>query len=182
MGLFLRATLGRRAGGGGCCPLPVLLLPVDVTKTPTLSVEGPQLVPSRILVVLAEEVKVGGAQGVQRPHVDQDLRLLAGKAKPAKVTVCDYSHLSPSIEGMLSSPDLAGKLCPVVAAGIPPPVGPVGPVGLCGMTSPSDLTSIGPVVPGSDPVGLVGPYIACELKAWRGYCASIYRIRTDWCA
>ena len=39
-------------------------------------------------------------------------------------------------------------------------MGPVDPVGPCGMTSPSDLTSIGPVVPGSDPVGPVGPYIA----------------------
>ena len=28
------------------------------------------------------------------------------------------------------------------------------------MTSPSDLTSMGPVVPGSDPVCPVGPYIA----------------------
>ena len=125
----------------------------------------------RLSVVLAEEVKIGGAQGVQRPRVDQDLWLLTGEAKPAKVTVCDDSHLSPSIEGTLSSPDLAGKLCPVVPAGIPPPVGPVGPVGPCGMTSPSDLTSIGPVVPSSDPVGPVGPYIACERKAWRGYCA-----------
>ena len=88
--------------------------------------------------------------------------------------VCDDSHLSPSIEVTLSSPDLAGKLCPVVPAGIPPPVSPVGP---CGMTSPSDLTSIGPVVPGSDPVGPVGPYIARERKTWREYCALIYRKR-----
>ena len=102
---------------------------------------------------------------------------MSGEAKPAKVTVCDDSHPWPSIEGKLSSPDLAGKLCPVVPAGIPPPVGPVDPVGPCGMTSPSDLTSIGPVVPGSDPVGPVGPYIARERKAWRRYCASIYRKR-----
>ena len=68
------------------------------------------------------------AQGVQHPSGDQDLRWLAGEAKPAKVTICDDSHLSPSIEGTLSSPDLAGKLCPVVPAGIPPPVGPCWPV------------------------------------------------------
>ena len=70
---------------------------------------------------------------------------MAGEAKPARVTVCDDSHLSPSVEGTLSSPDLAGKLFPVVPAGIPPPVGPVGPVGPCGLTSPSDLISVGHV-------------------------------------
>ena len=98
-----------------------------------------------------------GAQRVQSPHVDQDLRLLAGDAKPASVTVCEDSHLSPSVEGMLSSLDLAGKLFPVVPAGISLPVGPVGPVGPCGMTSPSDLTSVGPVGPITDPVGPGGP-------------------------
>ena len=59
--------------------------------------------------MLAEEVKVGGAQRVQRPCVDQDIRLLAGEAKPARVTVCDDSHLSPSVEGTLSSPALPGS-------------------------------------------------------------------------
>ena len=63
-------------------------------------------------MVLAEEVKVGGAQRMQRPCVDQDIQLLAVEAKPARVTVCDDSHLSPSVEGMLSSPDLADKLFP----------------------------------------------------------------------
>ena len=126
---------------------------MDVMNSPEVFVVEPQSLPSRISVVLAKEVKVGGAQGVQHPRVDQGLRLLAGEVKPAKVTVCDDSHRSPNFEGTLSSPDLAGKLCPVVPAGIPPPVGPVGTVGPCGMTSPSDLTSIGPVVAGSDPVG-----------------------------
>ena len=78
--------------------------------------------------------------------MDQDLRFLAEEAKPARVTVCGDSHLSPSVEGTLSSPDLAGKLCPVIPAGVPPPVGPVGSVGPCGMTSPFDLTSIGRVL------------------------------------
>ena len=66
---------------------------------------------------------------LQCPHVDQDLRLLAGMAKPASVTVCEDSHVSPGMEGTLSSPDLAGKLFPVVPAGLLLPVGPVGPVG-----------------------------------------------------
>ena len=87
---------------------------MDVMNSPL------KIVPSRISALLAEEVKVGGAQRVQRPRVDQDLRLLAREAKPARVMVCDDSHLSPSIEGTLSSPDLAGKLFPVVPAGIPP--------------------------------------------------------------
>ena len=69
---------------------------------------------------------LGGAHRVECPRVDHDLRLLAGVAKPASVTVCEDSHLSPSVEGTLSSPDLAGKLFPVIPAGIPLPVGPVG--------------------------------------------------------
>ena len=120
---------------------------MDVMNSPAVYVVEPKPVPSRISMVLAEEAKGGDAQRVQRPHVDQDIRLLAGKAKPARVTVCDDSHLSPSVEGTLSSPDLAGKLFPVLSTGIPPPVGPVGPVGPCGLTSPSDMTSVGPVGP-----------------------------------
>ena len=102
---------------------------------------------------------MGGAQRVQCPRVDQDLRLLAGEAKPASVTACEDSHLSPSVEGTLYSPGLARRLFLVVPAGIPLPVGHVGSVGQCGMTSPSDLTSIGPVGPITDPVGPVGPYV-----------------------
>ena len=157
---------------------------MDVINSPEVSVVEPQSAPSWISVVLVEEVKVGVAHRVECPRLDQDIRLLAGVAKPASVTVCEDSHLSPSVEGMLFSPDLAGKLFPVVPAGISLPVGPVGPVGPCGMTSlseltyigpvgpipgpvgpcgmtsPSDLTSIGPVGPITDPVGPVGPYVA----------------------
>ena len=156
---------------------------MDVMNSPDVSVVDNQSAHSRISEVLVEEAKVGGAHRVECPHVDQDLRLLAGVAKPASVTVCEDSHISPSVEETLSSPNLAGKLFPVVPAGIPLPVGPVGPVGLCGMTSPSDLisigpvgpipgpvgpcemtspsvlTSIGPVGPITDPVGPVGPYV-----------------------
>ena len=141
-------------GGAARVASPPKLVKMDVMNSPDVSVVEPQSVPSRISVVLAEEVKVGGAQRVQRPCVDQDIWLLAGEAKPASVTVCDDSHLSTSVEGTLSSPDLAGKLFPVI------PAGSIGPVGPCGMTSPSDLTSIGPVVAGSDPVCPVGPYIS----------------------
>ena len=112
---------------------------MEVTNSPEVSVVEPQSVPSRISVVLVEEAKVGGFKRLQCPRVDQDLRLSAGVAKPASVAVCEDSHESPCVEGMLSSPDLAGKLFPVVPAGIPLPVGHVGPVGLYGMKSPSDL-------------------------------------------
>ena len=90
--------------GGGAARLaaPRELVKMDVMNSP-VSVVEPQSVPSRISVV-------GGAQRVQRPRVDQDLWLLVRVAKPASVTVCEDSHLSPSVEGTLSSPDLAGKL------------------------------------------------------------------------
>ena len=93
---------------------------MDAMNSPEESVVGPKPVPSQISMVLPEEAKVRDAQRVQCPRVDQYLRLLAGKAKPARVTVCDDSHLLPSVEGTPSSPDLAGKLFPVVPAGIPP--------------------------------------------------------------
>ena len=154
---------------------------MDVMNSPDVSVVEPQLVPSRISVVLFEEAKVGGTHRVECPRVDQDLRLLAGVAKPASVTVCEDSHISPSAEEMLSSPDLAGNAisgctcwntapsgsCWPVCDDIPSDLTSLGlvgsnpgPVGPCGMTSPSDLTSIGPVCPITDPGGPVGPYVA----------------------
>ena len=80
-------------------------------------------------------------------------------AKPANGTVCEDSHRSPSAEEMLSPPDLARKRISVAPAGMPLPAGQVDPVGPCGMTSPSDLTSSGPVGPIANPVGPVGPYV-----------------------
>ena len=76
--------------GGGAARLaaPRELVKMDVMNSPKVSVVEPQSVPSRISVALVEEAKFGGAQRVQRPRVDQDLRLLAGEAKPASVTVC----------------------------------------------------------------------------------------------
>ena len=96
-------------------------------NSPEVSVVEPQSAPSWISVVLVEEAKIGGAHRMECPRVDQDLWLLAGMAKPASVTVGEDSHLSPSVEETLPSPDRAGKLVAVVTAGIPLPVGPVGP-------------------------------------------------------
>ena len=73
--------------------------------------------------------------------------------KPASVTVCEDSNVSPGVEGTLSSPELAGKLFPVVPAGL---LLPVGPVGLYGMKSPSDLEPVSPDGPYTGPVGLFG--------------------------
>ena len=132
---------------------------IEVTNSPELSVGEPPSVPSRISVVLVEEAKAGGTPRLGCPRVDQDIWLLAGVAKPASVTVNKNSHKSPCVGGTLSSSDIAGRLLPVVPAGIPFPVGPVdpagpyvagGPVGPYGNLSPSD----------SEPAGSVGPYVA----------------------
>ena len=123
--------------------------------SPEVPVVEPQSVPSRILVVLVEEAKVGGTHMLQCSRVDQDLRLLDGVAKPASVTVCEDSHVSPGVEGTLSSPDLAGKLFPVVPAGVLLTVGPVGPVCLYGKKSQSDLE---PVSPDGPYIGSVGSF------------------------
>ena len=55
---------------------------MEVLNSPDVSVVEPQSVPTRISVVLVEEAKSEGAHSV-----DQDLRLLAGMAKPASVSV-----------------------------------------------------------------------------------------------
>ena len=102
--------------GGGAAQIatPRGVVDMEVTNLPELSVVEPQSVPSRILVVLVEE---------------------------ASMTVCEDSYISPCVEETLSSSDLAGRLCPVVPAGIPFPVGPVGPIS---PLSPSDSESVGP--------------------------------------
>ena len=96
-----------------------------------------------VTLVLVEEAQARGNKCLGCPHVDQDLRLLAGVVNPAGATVCEDSYISPCVggtlspsdsvavglEGTLSSSDLAGMLFPAVPAGVP---FPVGPVGLCG--------------------------------------------------
>ena len=88
---------------------------IEVTNSPELSFVEPQSVPSRISVVLVEEAKVGGTPCLGCPRVDQDLRLLAGVAKPASVTVCEDSHVSPCVEGgrcpLPTSPGGCFRLC-----------------------------------------------------------------------
>ena len=126
---------------------------IEVTNSPDVSVVEPQSVPSRISVVLVKDAKVGGTQCLGCPRVDQD-----GVAKPASVTACEDSHVSPCAGGMLSSSDIAGRLFPVVPAGIPFPVGPVGPVG-------PDGPNVGPLVPCGtlSPSDTAGPVRQCGM-------------------
>ena len=60
---------------------------MDVLNSPDVSVVEYQPVPTRISVVLVEEAKSGGVHRMECSRVDQDLRLLAGMAKPASVFV-----------------------------------------------------------------------------------------------
>ena len=46
-------------------------------------------------MVLVEEAKAEGTPCLGCPREDQDMRLLAGVAKPASVTVCEDSVGSP---------------------------------------------------------------------------------------
>ena len=74
----------------------------------------------------------GGSPRRECPRDDQDIRWLAGVAKPASVTVSGDSLRSPCVGGTLSSSDIAGRLLPVVLAGMSFPVGPVDPAGPAG--------------------------------------------------
>ena len=73
VGLCLRATLGRRMGGGTLPPSGTAgrLLLVDVTDTTVLSVEGPRSVPSRISMVLVDGTMAGDTPGWECPHEDE---------------------------------------------------------------------------------------------------------------
>ena len=85
----IRSPSGGGGGGGGLLSSVVAggLLPVNVKDAPTLSVEGPQSVPSRISVVLVDGTMAGDTPGRECPHEDGDLRPQAGVTKPAGVSV-----------------------------------------------------------------------------------------------
>ena len=97
-------------GGAPTLAAPRRMMDIDVTNAPELSEGGggPQSVPSRISVVLVEEAKAGGTPRRECLCDDQDIRSLAGVAKPASITVYDDSLGSPCIGGTLSSSDMAG--------------------------------------------------------------------------
>ena len=72
---------------------------LDVADAPALSGGGPQSVPSRISVVLVDEANAGGTPRWECRRDDQDIRSLAGVAKPASVTVYDDGLRSPCVGG-----------------------------------------------------------------------------------
>ena len=82
---------------------PQRMMDVDVSDTPELSGGGggPQSVPSRISVMLIEEAMAGGTPRRECPRDDQDIRSLAGVAKPGSVTVHDDGLGSPCVGGTL---------------------------------------------------------------------------------
>ena len=118
-------------GGAARIAIPQEAVNMEMRSLSVLSVVAPQSVPSRILVVLVEEAEVRGAECLASAPVNNVLRLLAGAACPASVTVCEDCVISPGVVGTLSPSDSDS----------------VGPVGPYGKLSPSD----------SDSVGLVGP-------------------------
>ena len=103
------------------------------------SVMGPQSVPSRISVVLVEETEVRGAERLASVPMDKTVRLLAGEACPAGVTVCEDCIMMPGAVVTLSPSDTVGP----VGMLSPSDSASVGPVGHVGMLSPSDSVSVG---------------------------------------
>ena len=73
---------------------PLGVMDIEVAGAPALSVGGPLSVLSRISVVLVKEANSGGT-----PREDNDIRLLAGGAKLASVTICEDSLGSPCVGG-----------------------------------------------------------------------------------
>ena len=117
-------------------------------------------------MVLDEEANAGGTPRLGCPREDQDIRLLAGVAMPASMTVSEHSLGSPCVGGMLSSFDIAGTLLPVVPAGISFLVGAVNPAGSDGPNVAG--SPVGPSPSDSDPAGSDGPYVAGALLAQMG--------------
>ena len=124
------------------------LLPVDVTKTPTLSVEVPRSVPSRISVVLVDGTMAGDTPERECLREDGIWRLRAGETRPAGMSVGGGDAGLPRVGETLSSLDVAGRFPLVVPAGGSSSVGTANPVG-----------SNGPVVAGSsiDPCETLSP-------------------------
>ena len=110
-------------GGGGFAPFRCCrggLLPVDVTDAPTLSVEGPQSVPSRISVVQVDGTIAEDSPGREFPREDRDGRPRAGVARPAGVSVGGGGAGSLHGGGTLPSLDAAESFLPAMPTGESP--------------------------------------------------------------
>ena len=128
--------------------IPQEAVDMEMRSSSMSSVVQPQLVPSRISVVLVEDAEIRGAECLASIPEDQAIRLLARAARPASMTVCEDCIMMPPAVGTLS-PSISDY---------------VGPVGPCGTLSPSDSDSAGPVGPdgllsSSDLAGILFPVV-----------------------
>ena len=78
---------------------------IGIQNSSISPVVGPQLLPSRISVVLVEETEVRCAERLASIPEDNDVRLLAGVAYLAGVTVCEDCIVMPGTVGTLSPSD-----------------------------------------------------------------------------
>ena len=117
-------------GGGGRCPLALFrFLVVDVTKTPTLSVEGPRSVLSWISVVLVDGTMAGDTPGREcRVRMGFGDSGLARRGQPVCLWVVAMQdcrvlgrHCPP-----LMLPEGSGRWCPLGGSSS---VGTANPVG-----------------------------------------------------
>ena len=140
-------------GGAARIAVPVEAVDMETRNSSVSSIMGPQSVPSRISVVFVEETEVRGAERLASVPVDKAVRLLAGAACPAGVTVCEDCIMMPGAVGTL--PRLTLTVGPVghVRTLSPSDSVSVGHDGPDGTLSPSDFASVGPV----GPVGMLSP-------------------------
>ena len=164
-GFTARISSKVRPHGGGAAwiAVPRDAMDVEMRSSSVSYVMQPQLVPSRISVVLVEETEVRGAECLASGPVDKVVRWSAGETCPSSGTGCMAGAMMPGAVGTLS-PSISNPVDPVGPCGTLSP-SEYDSVGPCGTLFPSDSDSVGPLGPygtlsPSDPdyVGPVGPY------------------------
>ena len=117
---------------------------------------------TRGFLELAEEAKNVCVENEQCLHVDEVLPQVAVMAKPAIVTIAEYSHPS-SNDGATIAPRISTeKLIPVVSAGRCFPVDQMGQAGPWNVTDQSGYSGSDSENSGTDSVGPVGPYVTFD--------------------
>ena len=125
--------------GGGVSSLPGAtgsLLPVKFPAAPVLLADGPQLGSWQVAVMRIDETPAGDASGREYPRAEQN------QQQPIDISELHDGPGLPCMGEMLTSPDVAGNVRPVMPAGGSPLAGVVNPAG-----------PDGPVV-ASGPVGI----------------------------
>ena len=111
---------------------------------------------------MAEEAKNVCVDNEQCLHVDEVLPQVVVMAKPAIVTIVEYSHPSPN-DGATVAPRISTeKLILVVCAGRCFPVDQMGQAGPWDATDQSVFSGSESEYSGTDSVGLVGPYVTFD--------------------